>query len=95
MEKFLWCSQVVTQRMRTYYFNDIETADLGQYLYISPGDYVAYGVDGNGCISDEISVSVTSPDELSLMLTVSDVLCNGGQIVAEVELNSGRWRRRV
>ena len=70
----------------TYFFNDIETA-LGQYLYVSPGDYVAYGVDGNGCISDEISVSVTSPDELILEAEISDVLCNGGDS-GEVVLNA-------
>jgi hypothetical protein len=69
----------------TYYFNDLET-DLGEYLYVSPGDYVAYGVDGNGCISDEVSVLVSSPDELILEALVSDVLCHGGNS-GEVELN--------
>jgi len=69
----------------TYYFNDLET-DLGQYLDVSPGDYVAYGVDGNGCISDEVSVLVSSPDELILEAVVSDVLCHGGDS-GEVELN--------
>ncbi|MGY8884342.1 MAG: SprB repeat-containing protein, partial [Flavobacteriales bacterium] len=69
----------------TYYFNDVETV-LGQYLYVSSGDYVAYGVDGNGCISEEVSVLVSSPDELILEALVSDVLCYGGN-TGEVELN--------
>jgi hypothetical protein len=69
----------------TYYFNDVETV-LGQYLYVSSGDYVAYGVDGNGCISDEVSVLVSSPDELILEALVSDVLCYGGNS-GEVELS--------
>ncbi len=69
----------------TYYFNDVETV-LGQYLYVSSGDYVAYGVDGNGCITDEVSVLVSSPDELILEALVSDVLCYGGN-TGEVELN--------
>ena len=61
----------------TYNFNGLET-NLGQYLDVSPGDYVAYGVDGNGCISDDVSVQVTSPDELILEAGVSGVLCYGG-----------------
>mgnify|MGYP000353581484 CR=1 FL=1 len=56
----------------TYYFNNVET-DLGQYLYVSPGDYVAYGVDGNGCISDEVSIQISSPEELILEAVVSVV----------------------
>jgi hypothetical protein len=69
----------------TYNFNDLET-NLGQYLDVSPGDYVAFGVDGNGCISDDVSVQVTSPDELILEAVVSDVLCHGGNS-GEAELN--------
>jgi hypothetical protein len=67
-----------------YYFNDIETSQ-GQYFDVAPGEYVAYVVDGNGCTSDEIAVSVTSPDELLLEAETSDVLCNGGAS-GEVEL---------
>jgi len=69
----------------TYNFNGLET-NLGQYLDVSPGDYVAYGVDGNGCISDDVSVQVTGPDELTLETVVSDVLCYGGNS-GEVELS--------
>ena len=68
----------------TYYFNGIETAQ-GQYVDVPPGEYIAYVVDGNGCVSDEIAVSVTSPDELTLEAEVEDVLCNGGD-TGEVEL---------
>jgi hypothetical protein len=43
-------------------------------------------VDGNGCISDDVSVQVTSPDELTLEAGVLGVLCQGGNS-GEVELN--------
>ena len=43
-------------------------------------------MDGNGCISDDVSVQVTGPDELTLETLVSDVLCYGGNS-GEVELS--------
>lgn len=45
-------------------------------LLLPGGDFTIYGIDENGC-TDTVLVTVESPDAISVLGDISDVLCNG------------------
>ncbi len=44
---------------------------------LSAGNYTVSVVDANGCTSNVVSVTITQPDSMSVLIIAGDVFCNG------------------
>ncbi|MCB0762728.1 MAG: T9SS type A sorting domain-containing protein, partial [Flavobacteriales bacterium] len=58
------------------YGTDGITYQEGAVLHLAGGDYLIYVIDENGC-TDTLSATVNAPDPISILPTITDVLCAG------------------
>lgn len=79
---------VTTSYLVDVNFNLIDNSD--NTLGLGAGDYYVYALDGIACSSDTLLVQISSPAELQMSETTSDVLCFGqNQGAININLSGG------
>lgn len=72
-----------------FHFNQ-QILPSGNFSHLAEGSYSVYVTDANNCISNTQTVDIQMPDQLTLSMTSTPVLCpNGNTGIAEISPSGG------